>query len=256
MAVRIRMKRLGRRKRPFYRLVAIDSKTRREGVEIERLGWFDPLNKDNHFNLNEDRIKHWLGIGASASHAAKGLFKKAGLSYKWHLEKNGASEEEVAQLLDKWHSNKSLKAENTKEVPVVEEAPVENLESDEEIVEVSAESETENNTVEETPPSTKEEKVKEVSTDKPSEDEKPEESKVTEKKAPKKAEKKVAKEEKVNEVSTDKPSEDEKPEESKVTEKKAPKKAGKKVAKEENPVDEKSEKKLEAEKKPAKKESE
>ena len=46
MAVRIRMKRLGRRKRPFYRLVAIDSKVRREGVEVERLGWYDPLNKD------------------------------------------------------------------------------------------------------------------------------------------------------------------------------------------------------------------
>jgi len=218
------MKRLGRRKRPFYRLVAIDSKTRREGVEIERLGWFDPLNKDNHFNLNEDRIKHWLGIGASASHAAKGLFKKAGLSYKWHLEKNGASEEEVTLLLEKWHSNKSLKAENTKEVPVVEEAPVENLESDEEVVEVSAESETEINIVEETPPSTKEKKVEEASADKPSKDAKPKESKVTEKKAPKKAEKKVAKEEK--------------------------------PVKAEKPVDEKSEKKLEAEKKSAKKESE
>ena len=114
MAVRIRMKRLGRRKRPFYRLVAIDSKVRREGAEIERLGWFDPLNKDNHFSLNEDRIKHWLGIGASASQAAKGLFKKAGLSYKWHLEKNGASEVEVARLLEEWHSKKFLKTEGSK----------------------------------------------------------------------------------------------------------------------------------------------
>lgn len=219
MAVRIRMKRLGRRKRPFYRLVAIDSKTRREGVEIERLGWFDPLNKDNHFNLNENRIKHWLGIGASASHAAKGLFKKAGLSYKWHLEKNGASEVEVARLLEEWHSKKSLKTEDTKEVPVIEDSPVENVESDKEVVKVSAES----NVVEETPPSTNEEKVEEVSADKP------EESKVTEEKAPKKAVKKVTK--KV----TKKVKESEKTVES---------------------VDDKSEEKLDAEKESAEKESE
>jgi small subunit ribosomal protein S16 len=118
------MKRLGRRKRPFYRLVAIDSKTRREGAEVERLGWYDPLNKDNHFSVNEDRIKHWLGVGAKASHAAKGLLKKAGLSYKWHLEKNGASEEEVVRLLEEWQNNKSLKAEKSKEISVIEE-PVE-----------------------------------------------------------------------------------------------------------------------------------
>ncbi len=122
MAVRIRMKRLGRRKRPFYRLVAIDSKVRREGTEVERLGWYDPLNKDKHYSINEDRIRHWLGIGAKASHAAKGLFKKAGLSYKWHLEKNGIPEKEVAKLLEEWHNRKTLKLDKSNEVPVLEES--------------------------------------------------------------------------------------------------------------------------------------
>ena len=56
MAVKIRLKRLGRRNRPFYRIVAIDSRTRRDGPEIERLGWFDPLKTDVAVNLNEDRI--------------------------------------------------------------------------------------------------------------------------------------------------------------------------------------------------------
>ena len=51
MSVKIRLKRMGRRKRPFYRIVAIDSKTRRDGREIERLGWFDPLNLDVAINL-------------------------------------------------------------------------------------------------------------------------------------------------------------------------------------------------------------
>jgi small subunit ribosomal protein S16 len=138
LAVRIRMKRLGRRKRPFYRLVAIDSKVRREGVEVERLGWYDPLNKDNHFNLNEDRITHWLGIGAKASYAAKGLFKKAGLSYKWHLEKNGVAKEEVIQLLEEWRNKKSLKVGKPDEVPMIEDS-VEEVEPNDS-VDVSAES--------------------------------------------------------------------------------------------------------------------
>ena len=50
LSVKIRLKRMGRRKRPFYRIVAIDSKTRRDGREIERLGWFDPLNLDVAIN--------------------------------------------------------------------------------------------------------------------------------------------------------------------------------------------------------------
>ena len=55
---------MGRRKRPFYRIVAIDSRTRRDGPEIERLGWFDPLKTDVAIDLKEDRIIHWLEQGA------------------------------------------------------------------------------------------------------------------------------------------------------------------------------------------------
>jgi len=58
---------MGRRKRPFYRIVAIDSRTRRDGPEIERLGWFDPLKTDVAVELKEDRIIHWLEQGAQLS---------------------------------------------------------------------------------------------------------------------------------------------------------------------------------------------
>ena len=74
MAVKIRLKRLGRRKRPFYRIVAIDSRKRRDGPEIERLGWYDPLTSDDErFRLNEERIFHWLEVGAQPSNAVKRL---------------------------------------------------------------------------------------------------------------------------------------------------------------------------------------
>ena len=142
MAVRIRLKRLGRKKKPFFRIVAIDSKMRREGAELERLGWYDPLNIENSFSLNEGRIKHWVAVGAVTSHAVKGVFKKAGLSYKWHLEKEGKSQDEIEKLLEEWRTRKAKLKTKTIEIPVEEDEPIEEPFEDieDESVQVSGES--------------------------------------------------------------------------------------------------------------------
>ena len=58
MSVKLRFKRLGRKNRPFYRLVAIDSRKRRDGREIEKLGWFNPSSVDETFKFNENRVKN------------------------------------------------------------------------------------------------------------------------------------------------------------------------------------------------------
>ena len=102
MAVKIRLKRMGRRKRPFYRIVAIDSRTRRDGPEIERLGWFDPLKTDVAIDLKEDRIIHWLEQGAQLSEKVNTIFSSTGLQYKLHLMREGKSEEEIAAALTEW----------------------------------------------------------------------------------------------------------------------------------------------------------
>lgn len=73
--VAIRFQRYGRKKAPFYRLVAIDSRTRRDGKPIEYLGWYDPLKKET--NLNAPAIKKWLSVGALPSDTVKNLLKKA-----------------------------------------------------------------------------------------------------------------------------------------------------------------------------------
>lgn len=65
--VRIRLQRLGRTHRPFYRINAIDQRTRRNGSVIENLGWFDPMSKGQQVELKVDRIKEWLGKGAQPS---------------------------------------------------------------------------------------------------------------------------------------------------------------------------------------------
>ena len=95
MAVKIRLKRMGRRKNPFYRIVAIDSRTRRDGHEIERLGWYDPLKADVTVDLNEDRIIHWLQLGAQPSETVNNILSAVWLQYKMHLIREGKSEDEI-----------------------------------------------------------------------------------------------------------------------------------------------------------------
>ena len=102
MAVKLRLKRIGRRKRPFYRIVAIDSRTRRDGSEIERLGWYDPLRTDVAIKLHEERIIYWLNEGAQPSETVNNILKEMGLKYKIHLIKEGKSEEQIVSLLIEW----------------------------------------------------------------------------------------------------------------------------------------------------------
>jgi small subunit ribosomal protein S16 len=79
--VTIRLQRHGRKNHPFYRVVAMDHLKRREGPVLENLGIYDPVNPkaDQQVRLNDDRIKHWLGRGASPSDTVRDLLAKRGL---------------------------------------------------------------------------------------------------------------------------------------------------------------------------------
>ena len=134
MAVRLRLKRLGRKKRAFYRLVAIDSKRRRDGLEIERLGWFNPVgSKSNNINLKEDRVLYWLEQGAQPSDTVHGLFRRLGLNYKWHLMKQGVKGLELDKLIEEWQQREidRINSKHEKKVKkkalgkAAEEAPAE-----------------------------------------------------------------------------------------------------------------------------------
>ena len=75
------MKRFGRRHHPVYRLVAIDKRAQRDGRAIEELGSYDPCNKDEdkQVNLNGDRCRYWLGVGAQPSETVHSLLVKQGI---------------------------------------------------------------------------------------------------------------------------------------------------------------------------------
>ena len=63
----IRLSRIGKKKKPFYRVVVIESSKPRDGRVVELVGTYDPLKKPAEIKLNADRIKHWLGVGAQPS---------------------------------------------------------------------------------------------------------------------------------------------------------------------------------------------
>lgn len=84
MAVKLRLKRLGRRHRSFYRLSAMDSRSPRDGRVLEELGTYDPDNKDANaqVKLSADRIKFWLDHGAVPSDTVASLLKKQGIAVR------------------------------------------------------------------------------------------------------------------------------------------------------------------------------
>ncbi len=81
VAVRIRLKKTGRRHRPSYRVTAVDSRRARDSKVIEELGLYDPCNKDKdkQVSLKRERIEYWLSVGAQPSDTVRGLLKKHGV---------------------------------------------------------------------------------------------------------------------------------------------------------------------------------
>jgi len=77
--VKIRLSRLGSHKKPFYRMIVTDSKTRRNGPFIEILGTYDPLKEPSEIKIDLERAKFWLGKGAQPTDIAKKLIQRAGL---------------------------------------------------------------------------------------------------------------------------------------------------------------------------------
>lgn len=79
--VRIRLQRLGRRNRPFYRISVMDERVKRDGLLIEELGWYDPVATDEskQLNLNDERAKFWISKGAQPSETLMDIFAKRNL---------------------------------------------------------------------------------------------------------------------------------------------------------------------------------
>lgn len=79
MAVKIRLRRLGAKKAPFYRVVVADSRSPRDGRFIEEIGYYNPITEPATINIDQEKAVKWLKDGAQASDTVKNLFKRVGI---------------------------------------------------------------------------------------------------------------------------------------------------------------------------------
>lgn len=89
MAVKIRLKRMGAKKAPFYRIVVADSRSPRDGKFIELVGTYNPLTTPAEIKVNEELALKWLGTGAQPTDTVRNIFSKAGIMEKFHNSKQG-----------------------------------------------------------------------------------------------------------------------------------------------------------------------
>ncbi|MDN4592408.1 30S ribosomal protein S16 [Polycladomyces subterraneus] len=89
MAVKIRLKRMGAKKAPFYRVVVADSRSPRDGRFIEEIGYYNPLTEPAQININEEKALKWLSNGAQPTDTVNNLFRKVGILKKVHEAKYG-----------------------------------------------------------------------------------------------------------------------------------------------------------------------
>jgi small subunit ribosomal protein S16 len=122
MAVRIRLMRMGSKRRPFYRFVVADSRGKRDGGFLDQVGTYNPIAVPHEIKVDEEKIFDWLSKGAGLSDGARSLLKKNGTLSRWDIKRGksvGAKAEEVAG---------EAREEVTEEVTEEQEKPVQPVE--------------------------------------------------------------------------------------------------------------------------------
>ena len=107
MSVKIRLKRMGSKKRPFYRIVATDSRNRRDGRFIETLGYYNPLTNPPDVKIQEELVLKWMQRGAVLTDNTESLLRQLGTMKKWSLMKQGVPAADLEARLE------ALKASET-----------------------------------------------------------------------------------------------------------------------------------------------
>ncbi|MEM9784208.1 MAG: 30S ribosomal protein S16 [Pseudomonadota bacterium] len=139
MSIKIRLARGGSKKRPFYRIVAADSRMPRDGRFIEKLGTYNPLlpkDSESRVQMNVERVQHWLGVGAQPTDRvarfleAAGLREKAERSNPKKAEPGKKAQERAKERAEKEEALKAAEAEAAAapETPAAEDAPADETE--------------------------------------------------------------------------------------------------------------------------------
>lgn len=147
MSVKLRLSRAGKKKQPFYRIVAVDSRNRRDGKYIDKLGHYNPLPDPVDVDINEDKALLWLNRGAIPSDTVRNLLSNQGIMFKWDLMKRGFNEAGIIEEMKKWEvlqlerkkKEEALAAQAKRESKKVVEEPKEEVQEEAEQAQAPAE---------------------------------------------------------------------------------------------------------------------
>jgi len=116
LAVKLRLRRMGKKKQPIYKIVAVDSRSPRDGKFLEAIGTYHPKATPHKVDILEDRAIYWLGVGAQPTDTVKSLLRQKGVIYKRELIKRGLTEEQIEAELASWKSKKEAESEKKNKV--------------------------------------------------------------------------------------------------------------------------------------------
>lgn len=111
MAVKLRLRRMGKKKQPIYKVVAADSRSPRDGKFLEAVGIYNPLTKPHTVDLKEERVNYWLDKGAQPTDTVKSLLSQKGINLKRDIAKRKLSDEKADALLKSWQTLKETSAQ-------------------------------------------------------------------------------------------------------------------------------------------------
>jgi len=110
LSVRLRLRRMGKKKQPIYKVVAADSRSPRDGKFLEAVGIYNPLTKPHTLDIQEERVFYWLNKGAQPTDTVKSLLRQKGITLKRELMRKGKSEEQINSEMENWQKLREAKA--------------------------------------------------------------------------------------------------------------------------------------------------
>jgi len=109
LSVKLRLRRMGKKKQPVYKVVAADSRSPRDGRFLEAVGVYNPLTKPHTVDLKEERVFYWLDKGAQPTDTVKSLLKQKGITLKRELMRKGLNEEQINSEMENWQKLREAK---------------------------------------------------------------------------------------------------------------------------------------------------
>lgn len=111
MAVKLRLRRMGKKKQPIYKIVAADARSPRDGKFLEAVGIYNPLTSPHTVNVKEDRVNYWLNVGAQPTDTVKSLLSQKGIILKRDIARRKLSEEKAQTEIENWQKLKEASAQ-------------------------------------------------------------------------------------------------------------------------------------------------